>query len=196
MPEHQIIPAASAVGVRLRQGELLRVIDPQGGQSGDVFALSADGTERLSNGRTFDYQGKVLLSTGDVLWSDRSRKMLTIVADDVGRHDFLYAACTAEMYQLQYGLDEHPNCADNLGNALRSLGLDPGPPPTAFNIFMCADIAADGRLSFRPPPSHAGAAITFRAEMDLAVAISSCPASLCNGGQPPRPLAFEVSAAA
>jgi hypothetical protein len=32
-----------------------------------------------------------------------------------------------------------------------------------------------------------------RAEMDLAVAISACPASSCNGGEPPRPLACEVS---
>ncbi|MCP3143498.1 DUF1989 domain-containing protein [Pyxidicoccus xibeiensis] len=193
MSQEQIIPAAGGVGVRLRQGERLRVIDPQGGQSGDVFAVSADGAERLSNGRTFDYQGKIYLSTGDVLWSDRSRPMLTIVADDVGRHDFLYASCTIEMYRLQYGVKgNHPNCADNLGNALRGLGVDPGPPPTAFNVFMCADVGPDGALSFRPPPSRPGAAITFRAEMDLAVALSSCPASTCNGGQPPRPLAFEV----
>ena len=193
--EQQIIRAAGGVGLRLLAGEQLRIIDPQGGQSGDLFALSADGAERLSNGRTFDYQGKIYLSTGDILWSDRSRPMLTIVADDVGRHDFLYAACTAEMYRLQYGEDDHPNCADNLSAALRSLGLDPGPPPTAFNFFMCADVAADGGLSFRPPPSGPGSAVTFRAEMDLAVGLTSCPASMCNGGQPPRPLAFEVLAA-
>lgn len=193
MAEERIIPAAGGVGVRLRRGERLRVIDPNGGQSGDLFALSADGTERLSNGRTFDYQGRIYLTIGDVLWSDRSRPMLTIVADDVGRHDFLYASCTVEMYRLQYGVEgDHPNCADNLGEALRSLGLDPGPPPTAFNVFMCADVGSDGTLSFQPPLSKPGDAIEFRAEMDLAVALSSCPASLCNGGQPPRPLAFQV----
>jgi uncharacterized protein len=193
MMERRIIPAAGGVGLRLARGERLRVIDIEGGQSGDVFACSADGRERLSNGRTFDYQGKVYLTTGDVLWSDRSNPMLTIVADDVGRHDFLYAACTVEMYRLQYGATgDHPNCADNLGAALRGLGVDPGPPPTAFNVFMCADVAPDGRLSFRPPPSRPGDAILFRAEMDLAVALSSCPASTCNGGAPPRPLAYEV----
>ena len=191
--EVQTIPAAGGVGVRLRRGERLRVIDPNGGQSGDLFALSADGAERLSNGRTFDYQGKIYLTAGDVLWSDRSNPMLTIVADDVGRHDFLYASCTKEMYRLQYGVEgDHPNCADNLGAALRTLALDPGPPPTAFNIFMCAAVAADGSLSFQPPPSKPGDSVTFRAEMDLAVALSSCPASLCNGGQPPRPMAFQV----
>ena len=38
----------------------------------------------------------------------------------------------------------------------------------------------------------AGDAIVLRAEMDLAVAVSACPTSTCNGGAPPRPLAFEV----
>ncbi len=192
MEQQGVIPASGGVGIRLMKGELLHVIDPQGGQSGDLFALSADGAERLSNGRTFDYQGKIYLTTGDILWSDRSRPMFSIVADEVGRHDFLYASCTSEMYQLQYGQEDHPNCADNLSQALRGLGLDPGPPPTAFNVFMCANVAPDGSLSFQPPPSQAGSAIIFRAEMDLAVALSSCPASLCNGGQPPRPLAYQI----
>lgn len=35
------------------------------------MAFSADGRERLSNGRTFDYGGTIYLSTGNVLWSDR-----------------------------------------------------------------------------------------------------------------------------
>jgi hypothetical protein len=30
--------------------------------------------------------------------------MLTITADDVGRHDFLYTACSIEMYHIQYGV--------------------------------------------------------------------------------------------
>ena len=36
--------------------------------------------------------------------------------------------------------------------------------------------------------------IVFRAEMDLAVAVTACPASTCNGGAPPRPVAFEILA--
>ena len=191
----QVVPAGSGTGLRLRRGERLRVIDPEGGQSGDLVAYAADGSERLSNGRTFDYGGKIFLSTGDVLWSDRSNPMLTIVADDVGRHDFLYASCSLEMYRKQYAVTGyHPNCHDNLLAALRELGLDPGPLPTAFNFFMNVEVAADGRLSFAPPLSRAGDAFVVRAEMDLAIALSACPTSTCNGGAPPRPLAFEVIA--
>jgi len=192
--ERQLVPAASGVGLRLKRGEQLRVIDPEGGQSGDLIAFSQDGGERLSNGRTFDYGGTIYLSTGNGIWSDRSNPMLTIVEDEVGRHDFLYSSCSIEMYRLQYNVTEyHPNCYDNLCSALRELGIEPEPLPTAFNFFMNVDIEADGLLKFEPPRSTAGDSILFRAEMDLVIALSSCPASVCNGGAPPRPLAFEIT---
>ena len=189
----QLIPAAGGVGLRLKRGELLRITDPQGGQSGDLVAFSQDGRQRLSNGRTFDYGGKIYLSRGDVLWSDRSEPMLTIVADDVGRHDFLYSPCSLEMYRIQYGATGyHANCHDNLCAELRKLSIVPEPLPTAFNFFMNVEVRADGQLVFAPPRSRAGDSFVVCAEMDLAIAVSSCPASTCNGGAPPRPLSFEI----
>jgi uncharacterized protein len=187
------IPAGRGAGLRLRRGQELRIIDPEGGQSGDLVAFSHDGGERLSNGRTFDYGGTIRLSTGDVLWSDRSNPMMTIVADDVGRHDFLYAACTVEMYRIQYKVSGyHANCTDNLCAALREVGIEPGPLPTPLNFFMNVEVAGDGRLVFAPPRSRAGDSLLLRAEMDLAIGLSACPASLCNGGGPERPIDFEI----
>jgi uncharacterized protein YcgI (DUF1989 family) len=57
---------------------------------------------------------------------------------------------------------------------------------------MVANVAADGTLSFEPPRSRAGDSLIVRAEMDLVVALSACPTSTCNGGAPPKPLAYEV----
>jgi uncharacterized protein len=193
MTNPQLIPAGHGAGLNLKRGEQLRLIDPHGRQSGDLLAFSHDGTQRLSNGRTFDYSGKIYLSAGDVLWSDRSNPMLTIVADEVGRHDFLYASCSIEMYRMQYGVTgHHANCYDNLCSALRELGLQPEPLPTAFNFFMNAQIDADGRLAIAPPRSRAGDSMILRAEMDLAIALSACPASTCNGGGTTGPIAFEI----
>jgi len=48
--------------------------------------------------------------------------MLTIRSDAVGRHDMFYAACRREMYALQHGQEDHPNCHDNLSQALRAVG--------------------------------------------------------------------------
>jgi len=193
MPQRQFIPAGTGLGLQLRRGQHLRVIDPEGGQSGDLVAFSQAGDERLSNGRSVDYAGKVYLSTGDVLWSDRSKRMLTIVADDAGRHDFLYAPCSVEMYRMQYGMTgSPPNCHDNLSSALRQVGITPDALMTPFNLFMNVQVLPDGRLEFLPPKSRAGDAIVFRAEMDLAVAVTSCPCANCNGGAPPKPLAVEI----
>ena len=119
MAKRQLVPAAGGAGLRLKRGQKLRVIDPEGGQTGDLMAFSQDGRERLSTGRTFDYGGKIYVSTGDVLWSDRSNRMLTIVSDEIGRHDFLYSPCSIEMYRIQYGVSGyHANCIDNLSAAL------------------------------------------------------------------------------
>jgi uncharacterized protein YcgI (DUF1989 family) len=193
MANLQVIPPGHGVGLLLKRGDQLRLVDPHGGQSGDLVAFSHDGAQRLSNGRTFDYSGKIYLSTGDVLWSDRSNPMLTIVADAVGRHDFLYSSCSVEMYRIQYGVTGYQaNCYDNLCSAMRELGLEPEPLPTAFNFFMNVEIGADGRLIIAPPKSRAGDSITLRAEMDLAIALSACPASTCNGGGTTGPLAFEM----
>jgi uncharacterized protein YcgI (DUF1989 family) len=194
MAERLLVAAGRGAGLRLKRGEQLRVIDIEGGQTGDLVAFSADGKHRLSSGRTFDYGGKIYVSTGDALWSDRSEPMLTIVADDVGKHDLLYAPCSIEMYRLQYGATEyHANCYDNLCSAFRELGIEPEPLPSSLNFFMNADVTVDGRLSILPPRTRAGAAITLRAEMDLLIALSSCPASACNAGAPIKPLGFEVS---
>jgi uncharacterized protein len=193
MVTRRIVAPGGGAGVKLARGEHIRLIDIEGGQTGDLMAFSQDGSERLSNGHSFDYNGKILLSTGDVLWSDRSNPLLTIVADDVGRHDFLYASCSIEMYRMQYGVTGyHANCSDNLRTALRELGIEPeSVPRNAFNFFMNVDVAPDGRLKILPPKCRKGDSMVLRAEMDLAVAVTACPAGICNDG-PPRSLAFEV----
>lgn len=57
MTQRHIVPAGGGAGLRLARGQQLRLIDTEGGQTGDLMAFSADGRERLSNGRTFDYDG-------------------------------------------------------------------------------------------------------------------------------------------
>jgi uncharacterized protein YcgI (DUF1989 family) len=60
---------------------------------------------------------------------------------------------------------------------------------------MRIPVGADGTLSWLPAPTAAGDAITFRAELDAVVVVSSCPQDLVgiNRGAP-SPLAVEVLA--
>src|SRR5262245_55538810 len=192
MGEGMRIEARTGTGLRLAKGDRLRLIDIEGAQSGDLMAFRAgDIGEWLSNGRSFDYAGKIYLSTGDTLYSNRSNPMLTIVRDEVGRHDFLYAPCSREMYRTQYGLADHPNCLDNLARALAEHGVTADRVPTAFNFFMNARVERDGALVISAPTSKAGQSIELRAEMDLLVAISACSSPGCNAGAT-RPIGYEV----
>jgi uncharacterized protein len=190
----EIIQAGTGAFVALRAQQTLRIVDPLGEQSGDLVAFRAgDVTEWLSNGRTFDYGGTIYPTSGHALYSNKSNPMLTIVRDDVGRHDFLYASCSPEMYRIQYGITGHSNCLENVARALAHLGVAPHLVPTAFNFFMNARVGEDGRLTIAAPLSRPGDALELRAEMDLAVALSACPSAGCNGGSQ-QPIHYEVLA--
>ena len=71
--------------------------------------------------------------------------------------------------------------------------LYPSLAPTLSPPDMNVDVLPDGRLKILEPKCRAGDSLVLRAEMDLVIALSACPASTCNGGAPPRALAFEVS---
>lgn len=147
------IEAGGEIFVALAAGQTLRVIDPQGGQVCDLVAFRAgDITEWLSNGRTFDYEGTIYLTAGHTLYSNKSNPMLSIARDDCGRHDFLYSACSPEMYRIQYGITgPHSNCLSNIARSLAHIGIETHLVPTPFNIFQNARVEEDGRLTIAPP---------------------------------------------
>ncbi|MGI8821492.1 MAG: DUF1989 domain-containing protein [Chthoniobacterales bacterium] len=178
----------------LRAGQTLRVIDLQGEQVADLTAFArADTSEWLSSGRTIDYANTIYLTKGHTLYSNRSRPMFTITADDVGRHDFLLTPCSRETFEIIYGnTDPHPSCFENLWRNLQEFGIAPDAIPTTFNIFMNVQVASDGGLIILPPPSKAGDAITLRAEMDLIVGLTACSAELSNNGSF-KPIGYEIS---
>jgi uncharacterized protein YcgI (DUF1989 family) len=74
---------------KVQKGQIIRVIDPQGEQVPDLVCFAQkDNEEYLSSGRSIDYNEKIYLSTGDILYSNRSNPMLTIVTDQVGNMIF------------------------------------------------------------------------------------------------------------
>lgn len=184
MNQHEIAPR-SGVAFTMNKGDLLTVIDPRGEQVADLVAYAqSDHREVISSGRTLDYASRLFLTTGDPLYSNRSNIMLTIVEDDVGRHDFLLTPCSKDTFRIIYG-DEHPHrgCFGNLAEALKPFGIEPDDIPVAFNCFM--HVAVDGKsgaISVQPPLSRAGERIVFQAEMDLIVGLTACSALQSNNG--------------
>lgn len=186
----------TGTGFLLRAGQLLTVIDPQGGQVSDLFCLRADDhDEKLSSGRTIDYANTIFLTTGHVLYSNRSAPMLTVVEDSCGRHDFLLTPCSQETFDLLYPEFEgayHPSCLENLSSGLAGFGVVPDQIATTLNIFMNVWPESSGELHIDPPTSVAGDRFVVRAEMDLHVGLTACSAEKSNGGVC-KPIEFEVT---
>jgi uncharacterized protein YcgI (DUF1989 family) len=195
--EMQRIPPCSGRSVELEAGDQLVVMDPMGQQVSDLTAFSReDLDEYLSSGRSIDYASKLWLSTGDVLYSNRSRPMFTILEDTCGRHDFTLTPCSKRMFELLYGEAEgRPGCEGNLAAALASYGLGVDRIPVAFNIFMHVSVdAASGAIAVLPPLSRAGDFIRLRAEMPLVVAMTACSAGQSNNFSY-KPIDFRVERA-
>lgn len=177
------IPPRSGVGFQLARGQVLTVIDPEGEQVSDLVAFNAhDIEEYISSGRSIDYASRIYLTTGDILYSNRSNPMLTIVSDDVGRHDFTLTPCSKEMFRKLYGEEHvHPGCQGNLEMALAKYGVTPDRIPIAFNVFMNVAVdGATGGIKVLPPLSKAGDKTSFRAEMDLVIGMTACSAGQSN----------------
>jgi len=173
----------TGVGLRLGRGQVLRVIDPEGEQVSDVVAFAADDTsERLSSGRSIDYNNTIYLTSGHVLYSNRSNPMFTILEDRVGRHDFLLTPCSPETFEILYEGHQgyHPSCFENLERNLEPFGIAGDDIPTTFNAFMNVGVSPAGELHIGPPLSGPGDFVDLRAEMDLIVGVTACSAEKSN----------------
>ena len=167
----------------MSKGDFLTVIDPEGEQVSDLVLFNVhDVREAISSGRSIDYAGRIFLSTGDILYSNRSRPMMTIVADDVGRHDFTLTPCSVDTFRIIYGHENpHSGCQGNLERALRKYGVGGDQIPVAFNVFMNVSVdGKTGKIEVLPPLSKPGQCTVFRAEMDLAVGMTACSAGQSN----------------
>ncbi|MGH1589829.1 DUF1989 domain-containing protein [Methylobacterium phyllosphaerae] len=194
-PDVQRIEPRSGVAFTLDRGQRLTVIDPCGEQVADLVAYNRHDTgEVISSGRTLDYASRIYLTTGDLLYSNRSNILLRIVEDTVGRHDFLLTPCSADTFRILYGdTDPHRGCFGNLAAALAPYGIAPDAIPVAFNCFMNVPIdGTTGALTVAPPLSRAGDRIAFVAETDLIIGLTACSALQSNNGSF-KPIHYDVA---
>jgi len=181
---HEIAPQ-SGTAFTLDRGQRLTVIDPMGEQVADLLAFARDDPrELLSSGRTLDYLSRIYLTVPDPIYSNRSNILLRIVADSVGRHDFLLTPCSADTFRIIYGHERpHRGCFGNLVEALAPYGITADMIPVAFNLFMNVPVdGVTGELKVLPPLSRAGDSITLQAETDLIIGLTACSALQSNNG--------------
>ena len=183
MKQETIISACSSCAIGVKAGQLISVIDIEGGQVVDFFAeRTGDGREFVSPGVTMDCNESLRLNAGDTIYTNLYNPMFTVVSDDVGEHDLIHPCCRKEMYEFFYhNGDGHPNCLDNING---NLGRQ-HPIIHPINLFMHTAIGPDGKIAVKPPKSKAGDRIVLRAGMDVRLGVAACSVSesACNSGK-------------
>lgn len=177
------LPPQSGVAFTLAKGLSLMVVTLDGAQVADIAAYSAaDVRERFSPGRTIDYAESISLTTGSILYSNRSTPMLEITRDDVGKHDCLLSPCSERMFELLRGQRQHPSCHANLSAALAQYGIGPDDVQSTFNAFMNVNLDSSGRLTIAPPLAKHDQCIVLKAQCDVVIGLAACSSEASNGG--------------
>ncbi|WP_338694672.1 urea amidolyase associated protein UAAP2 [Streptomyces sp. Q6] len=193
------VAARAAWSSVVRAGETLTLTDLHGNQAVDFLVYdAADTTVRYSAPDTIHAQGGIFLTTGSVLLSNEHTPLMTVVADDVGRHDTVGGACSKESNTLRYGhhtWSQHA-CVDNFLAEGARWGLDKRDLVSNINWYMNVPVEEDGTLGIVDGLSAPGLKVTLRAERDVLVLVSNCPQinNPCNGFEP-TPVEMTITAA-
>jgi urea carboxylase-associated protein 1 len=183
-----VVPAGEPWMGVVRRGQAFRIVDLEGNQAVDTLFYNADDThEHYSAQNTIQAQGRIYLTTGSVLVSNRGRPMLRIEEDTCGRHDTLGGACSSESNTVRYALEKRHmhSCRDNFLRALGG-GMTKRDLPSNINFFMNVPVTPEGGLRFADGISAAGRHVEMVALMDTLVLISNCPQlnNPCNAYNP------------
>ena len=190
-----VVPARDARAVFVGAGQRLRIEDVEGQQIGDVFAFVADDvSEHHSAAHTRGHVNRLFPAVGEEFVTSLRRPLLRLVEDSSpGWHDMLIAACDPARYAALGAPRGHPSCAQNLHDALGTLGLATPLVPQPINVFMRIPVDRTGALRWLPAASCPGDSVTLEALLDCVVVVSACPQDLTDlNGPGPSPLALDL----
>lgn len=189
------VPAGHGKTFRVAKGQFITVIDSEGQQAADFVAVNADDlNEKLSPVHTRQHLRSLFFKPGDALWSSENRPMLRIVSDTIGIHDANVPACDRTRFSVDFGVEGHRNCVDNLLEGMKAHGINYYSLPEPFNLFQNGPVTADGRMEVTDPNSKPGDRIVFEALCDLICAVSSCPQDIIPGnGLQVTPIDIQIS---
>ncbi|HZS93618.1 MAG TPA: urea carboxylase-associated family protein [Chloroflexota bacterium] len=201
MAETIHIPAREGRGARISVGTRFRVVDPQGGQVGDLFAFNArDIREYASAEHTRVFNNRLFPRLGEHFVTNKRRPILLFEEDNSpGVHDMLCAACDPARFELLGVEGWHASCQENLRTVMAGFGHEYVEVPQPINLFMNIPVTMgtpnqeDGEIGWEPALTKAGDAVTMRAEMDCYIVVSACPQDIIVINEnKPSPLEIQI----
>lgn len=162
--------------VRLAAGERLRIVDLEGQQVADLFAVACDDFDQwVSTSTSRGVARRLFPQVGGRFLSTEFEPLLTFEADDSpGVHDMLFSVCRPQMYAALGAALPHPSCHENFRLAAAQFGWQPAEVPDPVNFFQSTGIGPDKSLTPLPAPSNAGDSVTLRADRDVYVVVTAC----------------------
>ena len=154
------VPAGQAAIVSVRQGQLLAIEAPDGGQAAALFAwTTGDEAEWLSPHHTRVFGGTFTLRMGTRLVTNRRRPIFVVGRDSLRRHDLLLPASIATVRAVESALEE--------------ANLTPPRIADPVTLFASVDLDPDGKISIGPSPARAGERWTVRVLIDSTLAVAA-----------------------
>jgi uncharacterized protein len=171
----ETLPGGWYWGTKLKRGQGLRIAQTGTHASVALVAWRADDpTERLNLPDTIKVQWTTVIQKGRVLFSDAGRVLLSVIEDSSAAHDVLAGGSTAASNAAKYDVPTR-NTRDNLVLAATKFGLSRRDLPVTLSLFAPVSVDADGTLFWRAQAARGDDFIDLRAEMDLLIALSTCP---------------------
>lgn len=171
----QRIPEKHGASFVVSKGETFEITDPEGRQVADLVAFNRDDTfERFSPKYTYRRENKLRPTTGDTLYTTEGKAILSIVSDDCGIHDLLYAPCNHWVVGEYYGQTGEGGCRENLTEVLEPEGISEKELQETMNVFMKSEVTDQTRVEIVEPESDPGDSIEFKAEQDTIVGVAAC----------------------
>ncbi len=170
------VPARSGAVVHLDAGHRLRLIDVEGAQVADLFAvMAANADDWLSVAVTRAVNWRLFPQVGESFLSTSYQPMLTFERDDSpGVHDMLAAPCSAEMYSALGHQGYHPSCSENFRGVANLVDWRPLHVPDPVNFFQRTPVDTKGAFTALPALSDPGDSVTLRAEAPIFIIVTAC----------------------
>lgn len=176
-----LVRGGEAALVPVVRGQLLGIEAPDGGQVAALFAWTlADPAEWLSPHHTRVFGGTFHLRMGTRMVTNRRRPMFVVGRDSLRRNDLLLPAAEASVAAVRAAL------------AVASVEVLRVPDPV--NLFLDAELGADGHIEVRPCPARPGERWTARVLLDGIVVVAAGPTGLPEASATrPRPLRVRLT---
>jgi len=180
IPEPQIIPARHGKAAFVKKGMHIKVINDKGMQVLDNWAIAyPDLNEYMTMEHTRFEINRLRVKKSDATWTNRRRKMFTMVEDTSwGYHDTQVASCDIFLYKNLGVKGYHRSCTDNFWQACADIGIAPPHMPGPLNLFQHTLVQPDESYIYPLPKAKPGCYVTLRAEQDMIVLFSACPFDL------------------